>query len=79
MKLTLTINKQIADSAKDYAKRHNTSVSRLVEAYLELLTKAEAADPGISPLVESLSGVIHVDENMGLKKDYAGYLAGKYK
>lgn len=76
-KLTLTINTQTVASAKEYAKRHNTSVSKLVESYLVLLTTSEGKE--ISPLVESLSGVIQVDENRDNKKDYAGYLAEKYK
>lgn len=79
MKLTLTINQQIAASAKEYAKKHNTSVSRLVESYLVFLTKAEAAYPGISPLVQSLNGVIRDDGNREVKREYAGYLSEKYQ
>jgi len=34
-KLTLTIDKQVVDKAKTYAKKKNRSVSRLVEEYLK--------------------------------------------
>ncbi len=76
-KLTIALTPKTAASAKEYAKNHNTSVSKLVEAYLDLLTTAKVSE--ISPLVESLCGVIHVDETTDIKKDYTGYLAGKYK
>ncbi|MDP3927951.1 MAG: DUF6364 family protein [Bacteroidota bacterium] len=35
--------------------------------------------PSITPLVESLSGVINVPEDFDYKKEYANYLEEKYK
>lgn len=57
-KLTLRLNKQIIERAKDYAKNQNISLSELIENYLKSLTKREDKSPKISPLVESLTGVI---------------------
>lgn len=51
----------------------------MVESYLELITKQKAIATEISPLVESLSGVIKLDENFDFIKDYSNYLAEKYK
>ena len=61
-KLTLRLNKRVIDKAKDYAHNHNISLSKLVESYLESITKQKAVATEISPLVESLSGVIQLDE-----------------
>lgn len=37
-KLNLTIDSKLSGRAKTYAKKHHTSVSNLVESYLEKLT-----------------------------------------
>ena len=78
-KLTLRLNKLVIDRAKDYAHIHNISLSKMIESYLESLTKQKAASTEISPLVESLSGVIQLDDNFDYKKDYSSYLTEKYK
>jgi len=79
-KLTLSIDKQIIEAAKKYARNTNTSLSNLIENYLVSITgKKTAAEEEISPLVKSLSGVIKPDKKSNTKKQYADYLAGKYK
>ena len=78
-KLTLRLNKRVIDRAKNYAHTHNISVSKMVESYLESITKQKALATEISPLVESLSGVIRLGENFDFRKDYSNYLAEKYK
>ena len=75
-KLTLSLDQNIIERAKAYARSNNISVSKLIEAYLNSLT-AEGNDNEITPLVESLSGVINLpDDN---QKDYTDYLIDKYK
>jgi ribosome recycling factor len=64
-KLTLNLDKNIIKSAKEYAKNRKVSLSQLIENYLNSLTKKEDKDIKVSPLVESLTGVIP-NEN----KDY---------
>ncbi|MDX1478699.1 MAG: DUF6364 family protein [Saprospiraceae bacterium] len=45
-KLTLSIDKTVREAAKRYAKRSNTTVSRLVEDYLiRLMTSEETTYP----------------------------------
>jgi len=78
-KLTLRLNKRIIDRAKDYAHIHNISLSKMIESYLESITKQRATATEISPLVESLSGVIKLTENFDYQKDYSNYLTEKYK
>lgn len=78
-KLTLRLNKRTIDKAKNYAQIHNISISKIVESYLESITKHNTPERDISPLVESLAGVIKLDKSYDFKKDYAIYLSEKYK
>ncbi|ADZ11531.1 hypothetical protein J5295_09685 [Riemerella anatipestifer] len=77
-KLTLNLNKSIIESAKDYAKENRVSLSKLIENYLNALTKKESKKVDVSPLVESLTGIIpHSSENE-TNEDYYEYLREKY-
>lgn len=78
-KLTLSLDGTIIESAKTYAKSNNTSLSKLIESYLTVLTNHTKYKADITPLVESLSGVITLDEDFDVKDAYAGYLMEKYK
>lgn len=78
-KLTLSFNQKIIESAKFYAKSNNTSLSKLIESYLTSLTVNNDSEVIITPLVESLSGVISLDKNSNIKDDYTDYLIEKYK
>jgi len=78
-KLTLSLDKNIIESAKNYAKSNNISLSKLIESYLTALTKRKRNSVEITPLVESLSGVITLDENFDVKDSYAEYLIKKYE
>lgn len=76
-KLTLNLNKNIIDEAKSYAKKNQVSLSKLIENYLNSLVKtSHKKTTKVSPLVESLTGVIssEVDE----RKSYRDYLSEKY-
>ena len=57
-KLTLNINKSVIDGAKLYAKENKMSLSKLIENYLNSFAKPSSTERKISPLVESLTGVI---------------------
>jgi len=78
-KLTLKLDKDIINQAKRYAESKKISLSKLIESYLQLLTKEESSKEKISPLVESLSGVIELPKNDHDKDNYADYLSQKYK
>ena len=76
-KLTLNINKSVIDGAKLYAKENEMSLSKLIENYLNSFVKPPSTERKISPLVESLTGIIpdvHDDE----RKEYRDYLTKKY-
>lgn len=78
-KLTIRLKKKVIERAKDYAQNHKISLSKMVESYLESVTEPIKEELEITPLVESLSGVIHLSEDFDLKKDYSNYLTEKYK
>ncbi len=78
-KLTLSLDGSIIESAKSYAKSNNVSLSKLIESYLATLTKRKTNAVKITPLVESLSGVITLDGDFDVKDAYAHYLIEKYK
>lgn len=77
-KLTLKLDKLIIENAKEYAKKKNISLSKMIENYLQAITNKQKKETEISPLVQSLIGVIG-DQNEDYKKDYTDYLSEKYK
>lgn len=76
-KLTLKLKVSVIEQAKQYAKENNISLSRMVENYLQAITERDNKEVIISPLVESLTGVIQFDEN-DYRKDYTDFLSKKY-
>ena len=76
-KLTLNLNKSVIEGAKLYAKRNKMSLSKLIENYLNSFVKPSSTERKISPLVESLTGVIP-NECIDERKDYRDYLTKKY-
>lgn len=81
-KLTLKLDKAVIEQAKQYAKEQQTSLSRLIENYLAVLTnlkKGTAEDIEISPFVKSISGAIKLPEDFDYKKEIGNILSEKYK
>ena len=76
-KLTLKLDKSIIERAKEYAKDKNISLSKMIENYLQALTSNKEEEIEISPLVESLIGVIRT-QGTDNKKDYTDFLSDKY-
>lgn len=77
-KLTIKLNDDVITRAKTYAKRRKTSLSRMIESYLDSVTKPESKGIEITPLVKSLSGVITLKDDYDYKKDRTDYLIKKY-
>ncbi len=80
-KLTLRLNDSVIERAKIYAKSQSISLSKMIESYLDSLTREKNSDKKthITPLVKSLSGVINLDADFDYKKEYSDYLTEKYK
>jgi hypothetical protein len=71
---------QIIDRAKKYAKTHNMSLSKLIESYLDNVTSHEQIKHKlpITPLVDSLSGVIDLPQDFDYKNEYRNHIEKKY-
>jgi len=80
-KLTLTIEKEIIEEAKEYAKEKGQSLSDLVENYFKLLTKDERKVKAnqLSPRVKRLRGILKVDKSIDYKKTLEEELTKKYE
>jgi hypothetical protein len=77
-KLTLKLDEDVITKAKLFAKAKGTSLSSLIENYLQKIT-VENETNKITPLVKSLSGIIHLPKEYDHKKGYTDYLLEKYK
>lgn len=80
-KLTLSLNQNVIEKAKTYAKRNKTSLSKMIEAYFDSLTNNRNVESEIeiTPLVESLCGVMELPNDFDYKEAKAKYLLEKYK
>lgn len=80
-KLTLRLNNSVIERAKIYARTHKVSLSKMIESYLDSITQQKKVEKKISitPLVESLSGVIDQPADFDYKKEYRDYLEEKYR
>jgi hypothetical protein len=79
-KLTLRLNDDVIERAKIYARNHKVSLSKMIESYLDSVTRqTKEKKTSITPLVESLSGVIDLPADFDYKKEYGDFLAEKYR
>jgi len=81
-KLTLRLNENVIERAKEYARNHKISLSKMIEFYLDSITQQKEKGEektSITPLVESLSGVISLPDNFDYKKEYREFIENKYK
>lgn len=53
-KLTLNVDREVAESAKRWARRHGTSVSRLVTQYLRTLDESSPRDTWLEQFHQQL-------------------------
>jgi hypothetical protein len=77
-KLTLTVKKDIIESAKLYAKQNGRSLSALIENYLKALVQKEKTEEEFSPKVKELMGSIKLPKDFDYKKELTKSLSQKY-
>ncbi len=79
-KLTLTIEQEIIERAKNYAKEKNRSLSDIIENYLKILTKEtqKKKTNKLNPIVKSLKGSFKMPKNIDYKKELKNRLEEKY-
>lgn len=69
-KLTISLDKQVIEKAKAYAKDNGRSLSNLIENYLKGLTSKKSPGPTnteLSPLVKSLKGSLKAPKDINYK------------
>lgn len=77
-KLTLTIEQEIINKAKKFAKENNRSLSDIIENYLKFLI-ADKKTKKNNPIVDSLKGSFKLpNEDIDYKKKLNENLAKKY-
>ena len=78
-KLTLTIEKDTIQKAKEYAAKQGRSLSDIVDSYLKSITSNSTTnDQAISPTVQSLMGAFEEPKNMDYKSSLSKALKDKY-
>lgn len=79
-KLTLVLEQEIIQKAKDYAKQKNRSLSNIIENYLKSLTKDETKKDAvkISPVVKSLRGSFKLPKDFDYKEELVKALEKKH-
>jgi hypothetical protein len=78
-KLTLSIDNDIIEQAKEYARQQHRSLSNLVENYLKLVVRKETPTEEISPIVTSLVGILPMNVSDRGRDEITAYLEEKYK
>lgn len=79
-KLTLTIEKEVIEVAKEYAKEKGQSLSEMVENYFKFVTvsRKKIKEKQLSPKVRKLRGIIKADEKFDYKQILTEELSKKY-
>jgi hypothetical protein len=80
IELSLKLNKDLANKAISFAAKKQTSVSELIESYLQLITSSEVENElEISSFVKSMSTGTEIPNDLDYKKEYSNYLTQKHK
>ena len=74
-KLTLSVDEKVVSRAKRYAAKRGTSVSRIVEDYLDLVTVSPGPTAKDPPVLTMLRGAGKGTD----ARDYGRHLARKYR
>lgn len=78
-KLTLSMKKKTIEKAKAYARNHKTSISQLVEKYLETIATNERMEfENLGPLTRSLIPASGLSSGLSSKELISDALAEKY-
>jgi hypothetical protein len=80
-KLTLTIDKEVIEIAKKYAKEKGQSLSEMVENYFKFVAgnHTKSKEKPLSPRVRKLRGIIKTNDHFDYKKILTEELSKKYE
>lgn len=74
-KLTLSVDEGVVSRAKRYARRRGVSVSEMVEAYLDAVSRTPSTEAKETPVLRSLRGCLKKADPAA----YGKYLSAKYR
>ncbi|MDR0927744.1 MAG: DUF6364 family protein [Ignavibacteria bacterium] len=78
--ITIKLNQDVAEKAKQIAKTKQLTLSTMVEQYFQAISyEHNHYDIDISPFVQSMSSGEHIPIDIDYKEEYSNYLAEKYK
>ena len=78
-KLTLSVDQKIIEEIKLYAKKHQVSLSKMVENYFNFVVQKTQLEVTTSALVQELTGIVNLPKNFNEKEEYYDFLSEKYK
>ena len=76
--LTLRIDTELVNSAREYAALHDTSLSQLVADYFADLTRKTAKGEQLPPLTQSLKGLLAGSKELLDEESYKKHLDDKH-
>lgn len=74
-RLNITVDHETVERARRYSRRHNTSISYLVEEFLSRLPDIDSDDDALSPSVKGLLGIARGGPG---RDEYRRHLVEKY-
>lgn len=77
-KLTLTIEKNVIEKAKRYAKQTGRSLSDIIEKYLEEISDEQVDSAALSNQLNEIIGSVKLPKEFDAKKAIREYLEKKY-
>jgi phage-related minor tail protein len=79
-KLTLSIDEDVIQAAKEFAKSNNRSVSKLVEDYLYTISKESIRNTKKNAkITNKLAGILKEYQYTDLKADMINHIENKYR
>ena len=78
-KLTLTLDKELIEGVKEYAKSSNLTISKIVERYFKSLLDEKQNQEKDFPSTVDVSGLMPTGQDYDLIGDYTNYLIDRYQ
>mgnify|MGYP006203128209 CR=1 FL=1 len=79
-KLTITIDENVIEKAKKYAKGKKNSLSNIIENYLKTLVNEDKKETSeLSPIVKSLKGSFKAEKDFDYKKELGNHYSEKHQ
>jgi hypothetical protein len=78
-KFSLSLDTELIEKAKTYAKSKKLSLSQLIENYLKRLTMEHPDTETAVSNVQTMSGIVNLDKELDHKKSFGEHQISKYK